>query len=67
MELSEKTKRAYATMLRDRLRKRMPEHATRIDALDDDKIIALDREHTRRRTEAIRQNSEILRERARPS
>jgi hypothetical protein len=54
-------------MLRDRLRKRMPEHATRIDALDDDKIIALDREHTRRRTEAIRQNSEILRERARPS
>ena len=67
MELSEKTKRAYATMLRDRLRKRMPEHATRIDALDDDKIIALDREHTRRSTEAIRENFETLRERARPT
>jgi hypothetical protein len=53
-------------MLRDRLRKRMPEHATRIDSLNDDKIIALDREHTQRRTEAMRAKYENLKEHSRP-
>ena len=54
MELSEKSKTRYAEILRDRLRKRMPEHADRIAALPDDRIIEMDREHFQRKLESVR-------------
>ena len=54
MELSEKSKTRYAEILRDRLRKRMPEHADRIAALPDHRIIEMDQEHFQRKLESVK-------------
>jgi len=45
-------------------KKRMPEHTDRIASLSDDRIVALDAQHTQRRVEGIRMKFEQMRKRA---
>lgn len=51
--MDERGKRLYGEMLRDKLRKRNPEHSKIIDALSDDRIIQLDQEHQARKVEVF--------------
>ena len=62
--MDERAKTIYAGMLRQRLRKRMPEHAETIEMLSDDRIVELDREHQTRKVEVFAAKMVLARKRA---
>jgi hypothetical protein len=54
VELSDKSKKLFADMIRKRLKARIPEHSDRIDMISDEELIERDRKHNLVKAEMFR-------------
>jgi hypothetical protein len=59
--MDERAQKIYADLLRKRLKRRMPEHAERLDSIPDAVLIEQEKKHTALRVEAFGERMQAAR------